>query len=43
MQPGESVVVPARVGYGLKSAAKKADVKITVRTLGDGTLGIWKL
>jgi hypothetical protein len=43
MKAGESVVVPKRAGYGLKSAAKKADVKLIVRTLEDGQVGVWKL
>lgn len=43
MKSGDSVIVPKRVGYGLKAMAKKADIPLTLRTLEDGQVGVWKL
>jgi len=40
---GESVAIPVKKKSSIHPAARRAGVRVTMRTLGDGTVRIWRV
>jgi hypothetical protein len=43
LEIGESLSVPSAKKSSVHPAAKRAGVRVTVRTLGDGTVRVWRV
>lgn len=43
LEVGESVTIPESKKSSVHPAARRAGVRVTVRTLGDGTVRVWRI
>lgn len=43
MNLGDSIVIPSLSGNSIRSTARHVNVKIAVRSLGDGKIRVWRI